>query len=218
MREGKKMSIQGNAFPAPKNFLQKIIFDPSSWSLLISNLITIFIAVSENWSIGLIMLAYWSQSVIIGFFNFFRIISLKNFSTENFRINNQPVRPSEQSKWRTARFFAIHYGAFHLGYLIFILTDFAKGIGFQELLFVIAAAAVFFANHLYSFIHNLAKDTAKKRNIGTVMFFPYARIIPMHLTIVTGGTLIASQTALIGFLALKTIADLIMHAIEHSWE
>ncbi len=54
-------------------------------------------------------------------------------------------------------------------------------------------------------------------NIGTIMFFPYARVIPMHLTIVIGGHFTkGSQGALILFLALKTIADLIMHMIEHA--
>ena len=47
------------------------------------------------------------------------------------------------------------------------------------------------------------------------MFFPYARIVPMHITIVIGGAFLANQAALFMFLALKTIADIAMHVSEH---
>ena len=63
------------------------------------------------------------------------------------------------------------------------------------------------------------KNKPQKRNIGELMFFPYARIIPMHLTIIFGGIFlfsgIASTFVLILFLGLKTVADLVMHFIEH---
>ena len=45
------------------------------------------------------------------------------------------------------------------------------------------------------------------------MFYPYARIIPMHLTIVFGFNF---GGALILFLVLKTFADVIMHIVEHN--
>jgi hypothetical protein len=48
------------------------------------------------------------------------------------------------------------------------------------------------------------------------MFFPYARIIPMHLTILIGVYLEEHSTGtVILFLGLKTFADLTMHLIEH---
>ncbi|NIP29465.1 MAG: hypothetical protein GTN99_09095 [Candidatus Dadabacteria bacterium] len=54
-------------------------------------------------------------------------------------------------------------------------------------------------------------------NIGTMMFFPYARILPMHFTIIFGGSIAkASSKSLVLFLVLKTLADLIMHMIEHA--
>lgn len=51
-----------------------------------------------------------------------------------------------------------------------------------------------------------------------MMFFPYARIIPMHLTIIFGGMLsewtFAAKTTLALFMLLKTFADVIMHVVE----
>jgi hypothetical protein len=49
------------------------------------------------------------------------------------------------------------------------------------------------------------------------MFFPYGRIIPMHFTIIFGGWFGAESTgALLIFLVLKTLADVIMHMAEHA--
>jgi len=63
----------------------------------------------------------------------------------------------------------------------------------------------------------VAQDLAGTPNIGTLMFLPYARIVPMHLVIVAGAvwTGRASGLALASFVALKTGADLIMHRAEH---
>jgi hypothetical protein len=55
--------------------------------------------------------------------------------------------------------------------------------------------------------------------VGKMMFFPYARIIPMHLTILFGGILsswgtFAGKMTLAFFMLLKTFADVIMHIVE----
>lgn len=202
-----------------KSFVRGI-FDPSGIALIISNIITIFLAVKEGWSLGTIMFIYWAQSVIIGIFVFTRILSLKKFSTENFRINHQPVEPTEGTKYFTAFFFLIHYGIFHLAYLMFLfsknpITQSRMVSLSGSVIFVLISIAIFFADHLFSFIYNFKEESNKEKNIGTVMFFPYARIIPMHLTIVFGFFLIQSTGGLIFFLILKTVADVIMHTIEH---
>jgi hypothetical protein len=48
------------------------------------------------------------------------------------------------------------------------------------------------------------------------MLFPYARVLPLHLTILVGALQTNSPTALVFFLMLKTGADLLMHVIEHA--
>ncbi len=188
--------------------------DPSILLLLVANLVTIFLAVSEGWSILIVMWIYWFQSIIIGFFNFIRILQLKEFSTEGFRINNRPVLPTEATKIYTAFFFLFHYGFFHFGYAIFLS---GKGTGHiileaNQMNYVYFIAILFFVNHLISYIFNNPRDS-KKQNIGTLMFYPYARIIPMHLTIIFAG--FSSQMAMVFFLFLKTVADVIMHIVEH---
>ncbi len=53
-------------------------------------------------------------------------------------------------------------------------------------------------------------------NIGTVMLFPYARILPLHLTILAGFFVAGSLIGVAFFLVVKAVADLMMHAVEHS--
>jgi len=195
---------------------KNLVLDQSLWLLVFSNIVTIYFATNENWSLFDIMWVYWLQSVIIGIFNFIRILQLKEFSTEGFRINNRPAEPTEHTKKFTAFFFLLHYGFFHFGYMAFLLagplsagTAGAMGSGFK---YILPAALLFFFNHFFSYFYNRPRDT-KKQNIGTLMFYPYARIIPMHFMIaffsVYGGSLVL-------FLGLKTLADVIMHIVEHN--
>ena len=195
-----------------------IFSDPSLWTLLFSNLIAIYFATKEGWNLSSLMWVYWFQSIIIGFFNFIRILRLKEFSTDGFMINNQPAKPTHSTKVFTAFFFLFHYGFFHFAYLIFLtIGSLTKTLGgsintteFKSLLVVVF---LFFLNHLFSYIYSQPKDT-KKQNIGALMFYPYARIIPMHLTIILG--LNYGHNVLFLFLGLKTLADIIMHIIEHA--
>jgi hypothetical protein len=190
--------------------------DPSTLALLGSNLITIILALAQHWSLLTIMWIYWSQSVIIGVFSFIKILSLKDFSTEDFYSNGKLVLPTTKTKVSTAFFFAFHYGFFHFVYMIFLLSfTLTDAISFGRLVSVgsiVFAACIFFVNHMFSYFYNRKHDT-KKQNIGSIMFFPYARIIPMHLTIIFG--MFLGPASIVLFLILKTVADLIMHVVEH---
>lgn len=200
--------------------------DPSVWLLLASNLLTIYFAATGGISLITVLWIYWFQSVVIGIFNFIRILELKDYSTEDVRFGGQQPEPSSGFKIAMAFFFAFHYGFFHLGYLIFLIiglpmaTMLAQFNGAQvdtELIssagpwVVLVAAGAFFVNHLFSYLYNRKKES-KKQKIGTVMTYPYLRIIPMHLMIVFG---LYTSGGLLIFLVLKTIADIVMHIIEH---
>jgi hypothetical protein len=196
-----------------------LLRDPSLWFLLLSNLITIFFAIKEGWDLLTIMWIYWFQSITIGFFNFIRILQLKEFSTEGVRVNRKPVPPTRESKIFFAFFFLFHYGLFHLIYMIFLLSGKlikthgnVPSFSFIDWQYIFLTSLFFFLNHLFSYFYNRPKDT-KKQNIGSLMFYPYARIIPMHITILSFGFYF---NALPLFLALKTVADLVMHIVEHN--
>lgn len=188
--------------------------DLSLWALIASNLIVIVWALIEGWSLAIIIWIYWSQSVTIGILWFFKILTLKEFSTKGFHINNRPVEPTPRTKIQTAVSFLVHYGIFHLVYAIFLL-GLCKTAGKRSILFM---AGVFLVYQCFSFFYNRKWEGEQKPNIGKMMFFPYARIIPMHLTIIFGrilskGTFSGKMTLAL-FMLLKTLADVIMHVVE----
>jgi hypothetical protein len=201
-----------------KNLSYKdLLHDWSFWLLLVINLVSMFWALIAHWNLIAIMWMYWFQSVEIGMFNFFRIMDLKEFSVEGFTINDRPAQATEGTKYFTAVFFAVHYGFFHFGYAHFLLSDgFEKRFGgspsSQEMNSIMITAGLFFIAHLFSYLYNAPKDTAKQ-NIGKLMGYPYTRIIPMHFTIIFGSFIGA---ALPLFLILKTAADCYMHLYEHN--
>ena len=195
----------------------------------------------ENWDISTIIWIYWFQSVIIGLFNFTRI--LQEFSTEGFKINDNPAPPTTSTKIFTACFFLLHYGFIHIVLMAILVKHtfgyepinitFGWGLGgiidekinkymneFQienekkdiKFEYILLSAAIFFINHLYSYIYNKPKET-KKLNIGMLMLYPYARIIPMHIITFLG---YQTNNLLIMFLICKTLADAIMHSVEHN--
>jgi hypothetical protein len=197
-------------FVLSRSRLEKVFSDNSLWSLLLANLLTIILALWQDWNLMMLMSVYWAQSVIIGGFSFWRMRGLKKFSTDGLKMNGSYVKPTDKTRRSVSRFFLMHYGFFHLIYLIFLLP---KAVNAASSLGVQVMVVVFFLNHLYSFFHNRKKDESCVPNIGTLMFLPYARIIPMHLTIILGAAI--GSAGLVFFLILKTVADMIMHVVEH---
>jgi len=195
--------------PAPA-----IGLDGSIWSLVAANVFTLAIALYDGWSTASLMLVYWTQSVVIGVSNVFRILALERFSTASFTINNRRVQPTAATKMKVAAFFSVHYGMFHLVYLVFVLFD-ARGEPLLNAWFW-AGAVGFALNHRWSYRYNRDLDRQGTPNVGTLMFTPYVRVVPMHLTILFGGLLGQGTASLLLFGALKTLADVAMHVVEHA--
>jgi Family of unknown function (DUF6498) len=122
--------------------------------------------------------------------------------------NGRPASP-QQAKGCFPWFFLIHYGGFHLGYLIFLFIDFNfLDINFQSLKWSLLAL---FISYVFFFIQHKKKYSHVKRNIGTMFFMPYIRIVPMHLTILLP-KFYHWQPALT-FLVLKMAMDVIGYLI-----
>ncbi len=197
-----------------------IFEDLSLWGLILSNLFSILMALVQGWDLYEVMWIFWAQSVVIGAINFYRILSLKEFSTENFKMNDRSVPETPAAKKQVAFFFLLHYGFFHFGYLMFIWQEMPLSeANVPKLFFLLLCATGFMSAHGISLMHNIGRDfKQRKPNIGTLMFYPYLRIVPMHFTIIFGSAMIgegSGNMALLLFMVLKTAADAIMHVIEH---
>jgi Family of unknown function (DUF6498) len=182
----------------------------SALMLLGVNLGIIAAAFFGDWSLPTILASYVAQSVIIGLFQAKKMADLKVFSTEGLKMNDQPVDPTPATRRKVVVFFLIHYGGFHAAYFGFVFTA-----GRPEWLAVAGSSLLFFGNHLFSYFSNRAADSKRVPNIGTMMFAPYIRILPMHLFIVFGALVAGGRNALVVFMLLKTLADETMHLVEH---
>ncbi|KQC03618.1 MAG: hypothetical protein APR53_04840 [Methanoculleus sp. SDB] len=187
--------------------------DSSTAALIATNIGVLVLALYQQWDIGTVIWIYWCQSVIIGFFQFFRILSLRHFTTDDIRVNNAPVEPTRKTQRRLAGFFAVHYGFFHFVYLVFLWM--AVPLGPEALNLVFSGALLFFLNHALSFALNYRRDAERQQSLGRVVAIPYARIIPMHIAVVFS-FLFLSGFGLVLFMMLKTAADTVMHIAEHA--
>lgn len=189
--------------------------DPSLWGIVLSNLVAIALAYVQNWPLAEIMWVYWGQSVIIGVMNVIRMLRLKEFSTEGLKMNDRPVPETMGAKRQVATFFAFHYGFFHLVYAGFLWGEMPLNTaGFEKMIFMLLCLSMFVGSHSFSLLHNAQADFRhKKPNLGTLMFYPYLRIIPMHLAIIFGSQIEA--LGLLIFMGLKTFADAGTHMVEH---
>jgi hypothetical protein len=202
--------------------LGELLRDPSILGILASNVVTLGVAIWQHWPMVLLLWPYWLQSLVIGWYSRRRILALDTFSTEGFKINGKAVEPTEETKRFTANFFAIHYGFFHVGYMVFLLAisfvgNFGRPPDAGDWGLIGLLGLSFFLSHRGSHRRNLAADNRSERNIGSLMFLPYARVFPMHIAIIVGCMLGGGPAALLLFTALKIVADVAMHVIEHRW-
>lgn len=197
----------------------------STWGIVGSNLAVIFFAIIDNLSATEVMWIYWIQSVIIGIFNFFRMLMLKIFTTKGMTSNGKKVLATKSAKISAAIFFLFHYGFFHAIYAVFIsgfptmINESSTYSGESYLLF---SALIFLINYGIEFYKEQTTVTDEIPNLGTVMLLPYLRIIPMHLTIIFGGFIAASGSffntdasflVILLLMGIKTFIDLITHSI-----
>jgi len=187
---------------------EKIRTDSSLQLLIATNLMVIGIALVQQWNALEVIFVYWGQSVVLGAVNILRILTLKTAEEE-----------SEKSRIAIAAFFTVHYGLSHFVYLKFILF-FAKIMKTNlNLEPVFYAIILFLINHLYSFIKNKKEDEKARGDFGKIIYYPYKRVSPMHLTLmlfIFVQFLFSNSGVLLVFMLLKTLADAKAHLSEHN--
>ncbi len=195
---------------------------PTVIVLLLANLLPIYGVIFLKWEVFPIMFLFWTENVIIGVFNIFKMA-----------VSN-PASPGQWvAKLFMVPFFAIHCGIFTLvhGILIFVLfgglalsdTDIPDlGAAWQiiknyDLMWGFLSLLL---SHGISFEVNYVRQAEyKQANLTSLMMQPYGRIVVLHLTIIFGGLLVAalgSPTAgLILLIVLKMVIDALAHLKLH---
>jgi len=187
---------------------------PSTLLLLIANLIPVAGSVFLGWNLGDVMVLYWAESAIIGFFNVCKIAVI--------------------SRWMTllvGPFFVGHFGGFMAIHFLFLYTIFVEPesgmVSGNDLanvtqLFVALwpALAALFISHAFSFYKNfLGRHEYRGRTLNQQMTEPYSRIIFMHVVLIFGGGLSMAlgnpAPVLILVIGLKIYFDVKAHLKQH---
>jgi len=191
-------------------------WSPSSLLLIAANLVPIAGTVFLGWRLGDVMVLYWAESAVIGFFNVLKIVLV--------------------SRWYAlvaAPFFVGHFGGFMAIHFLFIYTLFVQGIhgksnpegdlGQVAALFagLWPALLALFVSHGYSFFANfVGRREYLVRTAKDQMSEPYSRIVFMHLVLIFGGglTMVLGDPTpvLLIVIALKIWFDLRAHLKQHS--
>lgn len=154
---------------------------PSTLALILANLVPVAGAVYFDWNLGELMVLYWAESGIIGFWNVCKMVVI--------------------NRWAAALsglFFVTHFGAFMSVHFLFIWSLFIKGPrdtsggDLSEVAQMFAslwpALALLFVSHGISFFRNfMGRQEYAVRSIGDQMTEPYGRIVAMHVVVIIGG-------------------------------
>ena len=214
-RSGRR--YHGNTYIRKKDFkLSSVI------ALICVNLFPVFGVLYWGWDVFPIMLLFWSENVIIGFYNVLRMMACE-FKEASAWIAKLFMIP----------FFIVHYGGFTAAHGIFVFALFGGGLlqgsfgprpdvlwqVVQEYNLIFAVAALFLS-HGYSFVRNyLGRGEYRRYTLTRLVGLPYGRVVLLHITLILGGFLIAflqSPTAgLLLFILLKIVMDLRAHLREH---
>ncbi len=163
---------------------QPASLNTSAVALILANLVPVAGAAFFGWSLSDVMVLYWAESAIIGFFNVLKIAVIGRWSA-----------------LFTGFFFLGHFGGFMAAHFLFLYTFFVKGVtgsdGGGDLAEVAAlfvslwpALLALFISHGYSFWTNfIGRQEYRNRSVRDQMREPYSRIVFMHLVLIAGGGL-----------------------------
>lgn len=187
----------------------------SSLALILANLVPLIGVLVLSWRIGEILLLFWAESAVIGFYNLCKMWRIGRWSILFY-----------------GPFFVGHYGAFMVGHLLFIYGFFGSELTANgelpavsqvgaDFLAMAPALLVFFLSHGVSyFVNFIGRKEFLQRSTGSQMQEPYKRILIMHFTILIGGFMVmvlsSPLPALLLLLLLKLTTDLRAHIKEHS--
>lgn len=198
--------------------------DSALRGLVLMNVLVVIGALVSGEGAMMLMLPYWIQSVVIGLYTTRRIASLKRFRTDGVMIAGRIVPPRLSLRRSVALVFLVHYGFFHLlyfemmgglealgysGVLLFPSAWSESGLGpvtgFSGLWLALLAAGFLLSEGREHAQHRRADD-ASRPNIVPMMFTPYARVVPMHVTILFG-SLFGGWSAVLIFGVAKTVVE-----------
>lgn len=208
-----------------KSFIEHFL---SAIVLIASNSIPLFGVMLYGWNTFTIMLAYWTENVVIGMVTVLKMMKAQGSFPAQLasmvQLNGVPLSSMTHSgSTNTAErvflipFFTMHFGLFTLVHGIFVIVMFFSPQA--SILGIVLSFISLCLSHLVSYKTNfIARGEYKKMSPMQLFIAPYPRIIVMHLTVILGGFFALSHQstyAVAVLVILKTVVDLFSHFFEH---
>lgn len=207
-------------------------FDISTWSLLVSNLITIIIAIIDKWDFKTLFWVYFIQTIIIGIFIFLRLFVYENYKKEfsKSRVEvqgkkiNYPVT-KKRVRWIIAGIFILGYfGAHLIQYFLINIFIIGWSLDFEILKRIFIPVLILFINHFFSFIYYYFKSKNSKKKFEEELTGAFGRLFGIHFIIIFANLFVAITLAsnlpidILFFGIVKTIVDIKIHQSQHKKE
>lgn len=208
----------------------------SKVSLVVANLLPVVGVLFFGWDAAVIVLLYWAENLIVGFYTILRMAAL-------------PMTPAigHVGKLMYIPFFCLHFGGFCAGHGFFLLMFFKLGdpnlnamddwfgplIFFALLAHVVAQLfnnmpsgmiwplLALLVSHGVSFVQNfILRGEYKTERLDKLMARPYLRIVLLHIVIIIGGIFVmlfgSPVPLLLMLVAFKLAVDLYFHNRFHA--
>lgn len=183
----------------------------SMLTLIVANLIPLFMVLSGGWTLGQVMMLFWAESAVIGGYTLLKMAVV--------------------AKWWAifpGVFFLGHFGGFMAIHFLFIYELFLRGLhaglpgpaAWPELLRLFAplqwALLALVVSHGVSFVLNfILRAEHEGERVQSLMMAPYGRIVVMQLTLILGGWVVMllhdPRPVLALLVVIKILADLNGH-------
>lgn len=205
----------------------------SRTSLILANMVPVLGVLFGRWTVSDVMIIYWLENVIVGFFNVLRMVFAQGGMAPDVNkaivaLTPQPRLLQNVAKLFFIPFFIFHYGMFTMVHGVFVVTLFGNGGAltgspgihhggpfgiiysglYQTPLFWPIVALIL--SHGISFWFNYIRDGEYlTANLPTLMGRPYGRIVILHVTILLGGFAVMAFHGAWGALVLLTVLKIV---------
>jgi hypothetical protein len=206
--------------------------------LLSVNIIPVIGVIFFEWNLFSIMLLYWLENLVIGFYGVLKIKKTNHYLI--LKQENLPATSSLVATWRQIMVFIFDYGLFTLVHGVFVFIIFGAStatsstianlgpVNISEIIWpevsilgVSISFLMMIVSHGFSYHDNfIIKEEYKNCTINYLQKNPFKRVIAMHFIIVISGFIVLalgySKLTIILLIILKTLIDLFAHNNEHN--
>ena len=210
---------------------ERLRIDLPLLALVLANLVPLFGVLLLHWDVGAIVVLYWTENLVVGFYNLLKMLLTGG-----------------KSALGSMLFFCLHYGGFCAihGMFVLELTQFAgeissqlpdaswpgplvviqKFLYFGEQIFAAAppefgwACIALLLSHGASFLLLfVGQQEYRHTSVDALMAAPYKRIAVLHIAVIIGGFLVIElgqpMGLLLALVALKIGMDIMLHNRAH---